>query len=160
MEVVPNMSLAPPPEPEPSTDSDTVSVMLFLALSGAQGVAMSVLWHKFVRSSLSEHTSSDRRSPKHYLFRLRKRTQGMLLTRCIITGLIQARPDGGLWSPRGQASGDARLPRGPEIAARRPQPDLASSAAQSQPRHWPRGPGLLPHLRPLPTQPTRLSAGR
>ena len=83
----------------------------------------------------------------------------MLLTRCIIAGLIQARPDGGLWSPRGQASGDARLPRGPEVAARRPQPDLASSAAQPQPGHWPRGPGLLPHLRPLPTQPTRLSAG-
>ena len=29
MEVVPNMSLAPPPEPEHSTDSDTVSVMCF-----------------------------------------------------------------------------------------------------------------------------------
>ena len=83
----------------------------------------------------------------------------MLLTRCIIAGLIQARPDGGLWSPRGQASGDARLPRGPEVTSRRPQPDLASSAAQPQPGHWPRGPGLLPHLRPLPTQPTRLSAG-
>ena len=30
MEVVPNMSLAPPPEPEHSTDSDTVSVMFFI----------------------------------------------------------------------------------------------------------------------------------
>ena len=65
MEVVPNMSLAPPPEAEHSTDSDTVS-------------------GDFLKA-------------------------GVLLTRCIITGLFKARTPGPQ-SPRGQASGDARLP--------------------------------------------------
>ena len=45
------------------------------------------------------------------------------------SGLIQARY-ADLQSPRGQASGDARVLRGPEVAARCPQPDLAASATQ------------------------------
>ena len=59
MEVVPNMSLAPPPEPEHSTDSDTVSVMLFFWLHQELKNPLFLGWHKFNQKTQYNNSDSD-----------------------------------------------------------------------------------------------------